>query len=110
MHPSPVLARAALQHPDAASDIDRLRAAVGDEALTFLGGSYGAKLGAEYARQFPDSVRAAVLDGPSEPVPRCSTALCSRPRASRRPSACTRRAAKPGQHASSAIHMPSSRG
>ena len=51
----------------AARDIDRLRAAVGDEALTFLGGSYGAKLGAEYAHQFPNSVRAAVLDGPSEP-------------------------------------------
>ena len=51
----------------AARDVDRLRAAVGDEALTFLGGSYGAKLGAEYAHQFPNSVRAAVLDGPSEP-------------------------------------------
>jgi pimeloyl-ACP methyl ester carboxylesterase len=51
----------------AARDIDRLRAAVGDEALTFIGGSYGAKLGAEYAHQFPKSVRAAVLDGPSEP-------------------------------------------
>ncbi len=51
----------------AARDIERLRAAVGDEALTFLGGSYGAKLGAEYAHQFPTSVRAAVLDGPSEP-------------------------------------------
>jgi pimeloyl-ACP methyl ester carboxylesterase len=51
----------------AARDIDRLRVAVGDETLTYLGGSYGAKLGAEYARLFPTSVRAAVLDGPSEP-------------------------------------------
>lgn len=51
----------------AARDIDRLRAAVGDQALTYLGASYGAKLGAEYARRFPTSVRAAVLDGPSEP-------------------------------------------
>jgi pimeloyl-ACP methyl ester carboxylesterase len=51
----------------AARDIDRLRAAVGDETLTYLGGSYRAKLGAEYAHQFPSSVRAAVLDGPSEP-------------------------------------------
>jgi len=51
----------------AARDIDRLRAAVGDQTLNYLGMSYAAKLGAEYARQFPDSVRAAVLDGPSEP-------------------------------------------
>ena len=51
----------------AARDIDRLRAAVGDQTLTYLGLSYGAKVGAEYAHHFPDSVRAAVLDGPSEP-------------------------------------------
>ena len=51
----------------AARDIDRLRAAVGDQRLTYLGLSYAAKLGAEYAHQFPNSVRAAVLDGPSEP-------------------------------------------
>ncbi len=37
----------------AARDVDRLRAAIGDRALSFIGGSYGAKLGAEYARQFP---------------------------------------------------------
>ncbi len=52
----------------AARDVDRLRQAVGDKTLTYLGGSYGAKLGAEYARQFPSLVRAAVLDGPSEPT------------------------------------------
>jgi len=51
----------------AARDIDRLRAAVGDQTLTFLGLSYGAKLGAEYARRSPTSVRAAVLDGPGTP-------------------------------------------
>lgn len=51
----------------AAKDVDQLREAVGDPALTFLGLSYGAKLGAEYAHQFPRSVRAAVLDGPSAP-------------------------------------------
>ena len=50
----------------AARDIDRLRAAVGDQTLTFLGQSYGAKVGAEYAHRFPTSVRAAVLDGPPE--------------------------------------------
>jgi pimeloyl-ACP methyl ester carboxylesterase len=51
----------------AARDVDRLRKAVGDQALTYLGLSYGAKLGAEYAHRFPKSVRAAVLDGPSGP-------------------------------------------
>ena len=51
----------------AARDVDRLRAAVGDKVLTYLGSSYGAKVGAEYARRFPKKVRAAVLDGPSEP-------------------------------------------
>ena len=50
-----------------ARDIDRLRAAVGDQSLTFFGPSYGAKLGAEYAHRFPTSVRAAVLDGPAAP-------------------------------------------
>ena len=51
----------------AARDVDRLREAVDDQNLTFLGLSYGAKVGAEYARLFPGSVRAEVLDGPSEP-------------------------------------------
>jgi pimeloyl-ACP methyl ester carboxylesterase len=52
----------------AAHDLDLLREAVGDDQLTFVGFSYGAKLGAEYARQFPDHVRAVVLDGPSHPA------------------------------------------
>ncbi|MBF4770507.1 alpha/beta fold hydrolase [Nocardioides agariphilus] len=52
----------------AAHDLDLLREAVGDDQLTFVGFSYGAKLGAEYARQFPDRVRAVVLDGPSHPA------------------------------------------
>lgn len=52
---------------DAARDLDLLRDALGDEQLSYLGFSYGAKLGAEYARQFPDRVRALVLDGPSHP-------------------------------------------
>ena len=47
--------------------MDLLREALGDETFTYLGFSYGAKLGAEYARQFPDRVRALVLDAPSDP-------------------------------------------
>ena len=50
-----------------ARDLDVLRAAVGDEALTYLGGSYGTILGATYANLFPDRIRALVLDGVSDP-------------------------------------------
>jgi pimeloyl-ACP methyl ester carboxylesterase/GGDEF domain-containing protein len=50
-----------------AADIDQIRSALGQPALTYLGWSYGAKLGAEYARLYPDKVRAAVLDAPSNP-------------------------------------------
>jgi len=51
-----------------AHDLDLLRAALGDEALTYLGFSYGAKLGAAYAHLFPARVRALVLDSPSDPA------------------------------------------
>jgi pimeloyl-ACP methyl ester carboxylesterase len=51
-----------------AVDIDRIRAALDQPTLTYLGWSYGAKLGAEYARLYPDRVRAAVLDAPSNPT------------------------------------------
>jgi pimeloyl-ACP methyl ester carboxylesterase len=46
-----------------ARDMDVLRAAVGDERLTYLGFSYGTFLGATYASLFPDRYRAMVLDG-----------------------------------------------
>lgn len=45
-----------------ARDLDRIREAVGDERLTYLGYSYGTLLGALYAQEFPDRVRAMVLD------------------------------------------------
>ncbi len=47
---------------DAARDLDIIRAAVGDERLTYLGFSYGTQLGATYATLFPDRIRALVLD------------------------------------------------
>jgi pimeloyl-ACP methyl ester carboxylesterase len=50
-----------------ARDLDRLRAAVGDERLTYLGFSYGTYLGATYAALFPDRSRALVLDGALDP-------------------------------------------
>ncbi len=46
-----------------ARDLDLLRAALGDDALTYLGFSYGTRLGAVYAELFPEQVRALVLDG-----------------------------------------------
>ncbi|WP_263550786.1 alpha/beta hydrolase [Geodermatophilus sp. YIM 151500] len=47
-----------------ARDLDLLRAAVGDEKLSYLGFSYGTFLGATYAALFPENHRALVLDGP----------------------------------------------
>jgi pimeloyl-ACP methyl ester carboxylesterase len=48
---------------DAVRDMDRVRAALGEEKLTYLGFSYGTRLGAHYADLFPERVRALVLDG-----------------------------------------------
>jgi len=52
---------------NAAKDMDVLRAALGEKALTYLGKSYGTYLGASYAQQFPSKVRALVLDGAVDP-------------------------------------------
>jgi pimeloyl-ACP methyl ester carboxylesterase len=45
-----------------ARDLDLLRAAFGDEQMTYVGVSYGTHLGSVYANLFPDRVRALVLD------------------------------------------------
>ena len=58
---------------NAARDLDRLREAVGDEGLTYLGFSYGTTLGATYAGLFPDKARALVLDGATDPASGLST-------------------------------------
>lgn len=50
-----------------AQDLDRLRQAVGDAQLTYLGTSYGTYLGETYANLFPDRIRAMVLDGVINP-------------------------------------------
>jgi len=52
----------------AARDLDLLRAALGDAALTYVGYSYGTLLGATYAGLFPDRVRALVLDAAVDPA------------------------------------------
>ena len=49
-------------------DLDLLRAALGDDRLTYLGYSYGTLIGSEYAAAFPERVRALVLDGPIDPA------------------------------------------
>ena len=48
---------------ESARDMDILRAALGDARLTYLGASYGTKLGATYAQLFPHRVGRFVLDG-----------------------------------------------
>jgi pimeloyl-ACP methyl ester carboxylesterase len=50
-----------------ARDMDAIRAALGDDQISFLGISYGTYLGATYATMFPDRVRAMVLDSVFEP-------------------------------------------
>jgi pimeloyl-ACP methyl ester carboxylesterase len=52
---------------DVARDMDVLRSALGDTKLTYLGYSYGTRLGTTYAEQFPANVRALVLDGAVDP-------------------------------------------
>ena len=52
---------------EAARDLDVLRAALGDPKLTYLGYSYGTRLGSTYAEDFPQNVRALVLDGALDP-------------------------------------------
>lgn len=50
-----------------AKDLDAMREAVGDEKLTYLGYSYGTRIGATYAELFGDKVRAMILDGAVDP-------------------------------------------
>ena len=47
-----------------ARDMDRLRAALGDDQLHYLGYSYGTVIGAVYAQMFPARVGRMVLDAP----------------------------------------------
>ena len=57
----PLLAHVSTE--DAARDMDVLRAALGEEKLTYLGKSYGTYLGTVYAELFPKHVGRMVLDG-----------------------------------------------
>jgi len=47
---------------EVARDVDRIRAALGEAKISYLGYSYGTVIGALYAELFPDRIRAMVLD------------------------------------------------
>jgi pimeloyl-ACP methyl ester carboxylesterase len=48
---------------DTVSDLELLRAALGDAKLSYVGFSYGTAIGQHYLLRYPDRVRAMVLDG-----------------------------------------------
>lgn len=50
-----------------ARDMDMIRRALGEDKISYFGFSYGSELGAAWTTMFPDTVRAAVLDGASDP-------------------------------------------
>jgi pimeloyl-ACP methyl ester carboxylesterase len=77
-HSGALLAHVSTQ--DTARDLDRLRAALGDKRLNFLGSSYGSYLGALYVTLFPNRVRATVLDGAIDPEQSAADALVSQAR------------------------------
>ncbi|MCC6069612.1 alpha/beta fold hydrolase [Massilia sp. GCM10020059] len=58
---------AAYSTANAARDIEMVRKAVGYGKINLWGGSYGTRLGQEYARAFPAQVRSLVLDGVAAP-------------------------------------------
>ncbi|MFE1749320.1 alpha/beta hydrolase [Streptomyces anandii] len=60
-HSGPVLPH--IGTVDSARDLDVIRQALGDDKLNYLGFSYGTRLGAVYAAQFPDRVGRLALDG-----------------------------------------------
>ncbi|OIJ89912.1 alpha/beta hydrolase [Streptomyces sp. MUSC 14] len=60
-HSGPVLAH--IGTVDAARDLDVIRQALGDKKLNYLGFSYGTRLGAVYAAEFPHKVGRFALDG-----------------------------------------------
>lgn len=48
-------------------DLDSIRATLGDQKLTYLGYSYGTRIGSAYAEAYPQNVRAMILDGAVDP-------------------------------------------
>jgi pimeloyl-ACP methyl ester carboxylesterase len=52
----------------AARDLDVLRAVLGDDKLSYFGGSYGTRLGLRYADLFPTRIKRMVLDAVVDPA------------------------------------------
>lgn len=52
---------------NSARDMNAIRVALGEPKISYFGFSYGSELGATWATLFPETVRAAVLDGASDP-------------------------------------------
>ena len=50
-----------------ATDMNSIRQALGEDKISYFGFSYGSELGATWATMFPQTVRAAVLDGAVDP-------------------------------------------
>lgn len=57
-----------LDTPSVAKDMDRIRAALGEAKLNYLGFSYGSLIGENYAHLFPTHIRTMVLDGVLDPT------------------------------------------
>lgn len=53
---------------NSARDMNSIREALGEATISYFGFSYGSELGAAWATLFPDTVRAAVLDGAADPT------------------------------------------
>ncbi len=53
---------------DVARDLERLRIALGDPGLTYMGQSYGTLLGLTYAQMYPTHIRAMALDSVIDPA------------------------------------------
>jgi pimeloyl-ACP methyl ester carboxylesterase len=63
---------------DAADDMERLRIALGEPQISYLGFSYGTVLGSVYAARYGSKVRAMVLDAAVDPSTYGSTYLLNR--------------------------------
>jgi pimeloyl-ACP methyl ester carboxylesterase len=50
-----------------ARDMDVVRAALGENQISYLGFSYGTEVGSAYAQAYPNRIRAMVLDGAIDP-------------------------------------------
>ena len=53
---------------NSARDMNEIRTALGEDTISYFGFSYGSELGATWATMFPETVRAAVLDGAVDPT------------------------------------------